>query len=195
VWDLEVVSLDAPTLEESKNDPADRENAFICHLEDHWFCIRKVNGEWYNFNSLYPAPEHLSKFYLSAYLDSLKASGWTIFTVKGYSLSCFFLVFYLLDPFSFRCCFLILFICFCKSNFSCFGLALYVKQNLSCIFFAYPNLFGIKGFVVVSCIFFAFLQNQIGGRCYSLCLSASGVILCKLFCSNSLYYWNSICFF
>ncbi|KAJ3703374.1 hypothetical protein LUZ61_007079 [Rhynchospora tenuis] len=83
VWDLEVVPLDAPALEESKYNPEELENAFICHQEDHWFCIRKVNGEWYNFNSLYPAPEHLSKFYLCAYLDSLKASGWTIFTVKG----------------------------------------------------------------------------------------------------------------
>ncbi|XP_078178636.1 josephin family protein [Carex rostrata] len=83
VWDLEAVPLDAPAQEESVYDPAERETAFICHQENHWFCIRKVNGEWYNFNSLYPAPEHLSKFYLSAYIDSLKASGWTIFTVKG----------------------------------------------------------------------------------------------------------------
>ncbi|KAL0451063.1 UNVERIFIED_CONTAM: Ataxin-3 [Sesamum latifolium] len=59
------------------------ENAFICHLQDHWFCIRKVNGEWYNFDSLYAAPEHLSKFYLSAYLDSLKGFGWSIFLVRG----------------------------------------------------------------------------------------------------------------
>ncbi|KAK8935124.1 hypothetical protein KSP39_PZI013450 [Platanthera zijinensis] len=45
--------------------------------------MRKINGEWYNFNSLYPAPEHLSRFYLSAYLDSLKGSGWSIFIVRG----------------------------------------------------------------------------------------------------------------
>ncbi|XP_022887492.1 uncharacterized protein LOC111403287 isoform X1 [Olea europaea var. sylvestris] len=32
---------------------------------------------------LYSAPKHLSKFYLSAYLDSLKDSGWSIFPVKG----------------------------------------------------------------------------------------------------------------
>jgi ataxin-3 len=63
-------------------DP-EQEIAFICHLHDHWFCIRKVNGEWYNFNSLYPAPEHLSKFYLSAFIDTLKGSGWSIFAVRG----------------------------------------------------------------------------------------------------------------
>ncbi|GFQ08844.1 putative ataxin-3 homolog [Phtheirospermum japonicum] len=32
---------------------------------------------------MYAAPEHLSKFYLSAYLDSLKGSGWSIFLVRG----------------------------------------------------------------------------------------------------------------
>lgn len=82
VWDLQVIPLDSPIAEASKYDP-ELENAFICHLQDHWFCIRKTNGEWYNFNSLYPAPEHLSKFYLSAYLDSLKGSGWSIFIVRG----------------------------------------------------------------------------------------------------------------
>lgn len=82
MWDLQVIPLDSPVAEPAQIDP-ESENAFICHLEDHWFCIRKVNGEWYNFDSLYAAPEHLSKFYLSAYLDSLKGFGWSIFLVRG----------------------------------------------------------------------------------------------------------------
>lgn len=82
VWDLQVIPLNSPVAEPAQIDP-ELENAFICHLEDHWFCVRKVNGEWYNFDSLYAAPEHLSKFYLSAYLSSLKDSGWSIFLVKG----------------------------------------------------------------------------------------------------------------
>ncbi|KAE8692426.1 putative ataxin-3-like protein [Hibiscus syriacus] len=82
VWDLQVIPLDCPVAESAQIDP-ELENAFICHLNDHWFCIRKVNGEWYNFNSLYTAPEHFSRFYLSAYLDSLKGSGWSIFLVRG----------------------------------------------------------------------------------------------------------------
>ncbi|XP_043702337.1 ataxin-3 homolog [Telopea speciosissima] len=82
VWDLQVIPLDCPVAEPAQIDP-ELENAFICHLQDHWFCIRKVNGEWYNFDSLYVAPQHLSKFYLSAYLDSLKGSGWSIFLVRG----------------------------------------------------------------------------------------------------------------
>ncbi|XP_022743615.1 ataxin-3 homolog [Durio zibethinus] len=82
VWDLQVIPFDCPVAEPAQIDP-ELENAFICHLHDHWFCIRKVNGEWYNFDSLYAAPQHLSKFYLSAYLDSLKRSGWSIFLVRG----------------------------------------------------------------------------------------------------------------
>lgn len=82
VWDLQVIPFDSPVAEHAQVDP-ELENAFICHLQDHWFCIRKVNGEWYNFDSLYPAPQHLSKFYLSAYLDSLKGFGWSIFLVRG----------------------------------------------------------------------------------------------------------------
>ncbi|KAK7286880.1 hypothetical protein RJT34_22205 [Clitoria ternatea] len=82
VWDLQVIPLDSPVAEPAQIDP-ECENAFICHLQDHWFCIRKVNGEWYNFDSLYAAPQHLSKFYLSAYLDSLKGFGWSIFLVRG----------------------------------------------------------------------------------------------------------------
>ncbi|AES86776.2 putative ubiquitinyl hydrolase 1 [Medicago truncatula] len=82
VWDLQVIPLDSPVAEPAQIDP-ELENAFICHLQDHWFCIRKVNGEWYNFDSLYAAPQHLSKFYLAAYLDSLKGFGWSIFLVRG----------------------------------------------------------------------------------------------------------------
>ncbi|KAE8692882.1 putative ataxin-3-like protein [Hibiscus syriacus] len=82
VWDLQVIPLDCPVAESAQIDP-ELENAIICHLNDHWFCIRKVNGEWYNFNSLYTAPEQFSRFYLSAYLDSLKGSGWSNFPVRG----------------------------------------------------------------------------------------------------------------
>ncbi|XWS55569.1 hypothetical protein CRYUN_Cryun09bG0011500 [Craigia yunnanensis] len=67
VWDLQVIPFDCPVAEPAQIDP-EIENAFICHLHDHWFCIRKVNGEWYNFDT---------------YLDSLKGFGWSIFLVRG----------------------------------------------------------------------------------------------------------------
>ncbi|KAI4342495.1 hypothetical protein MLD38_027121 [Melastoma candidum] len=82
VWDLQVIPLNSPVAEQAHIVP-EQEQAFICHLQDHWFCIRKVNEEWYNFDSLLAAPQHLSKFYLAAYLDSLKGFGWSIFLVRG----------------------------------------------------------------------------------------------------------------
>ncbi|KAK9124394.1 hypothetical protein Sjap_013996 [Stephania japonica] len=82
VWDLQVIPYGCPVAEPAQFNP-ELERAFICHLLDHWFCIRKVNEEWYNFDSLYAAPEHLSKFYLSAYLASLRGFGWSIFVVRG----------------------------------------------------------------------------------------------------------------
>ncbi|KAJ0987854.1 hypothetical protein J5N97_006210 [Dioscorea zingiberensis] len=43
VWDLQVIPLDSPIAEPSKYDP-ELESAFICHLHNHWFCIRKGSG-------------------------------------------------------------------------------------------------------------------------------------------------------
>jgi ataxin-3 len=82
VWDLQVIPLDSPVAEPAKIDP-NLENAFIFHPHNHWFCVRKVNGEWYNFDSLNAAPRHLSKSSFVAFLDSLKGSRWSIFVVRG----------------------------------------------------------------------------------------------------------------
>ncbi len=29
----------------------------VCVTQEHWFTIRRVGDTWYNFNSVYPAPE------------------------------------------------------------------------------------------------------------------------------------------
>ncbi|GAQ79023.1 Ataxin-3 [Klebsormidium nitens] len=80
VWGLIFVHLDSP--EAAAMGDNDQE-AFLCNLQQHWFTIRKIGSEWYNMNSLYPAPVHLSQFYLAAYLGSLKDGGYTIFAVQG----------------------------------------------------------------------------------------------------------------
>ncbi|TYI33271.1 hypothetical protein ES332_A04G121600v1 [Gossypium tomentosum] len=67
VWDYHNNPLNCPLAEPAQIDP-ELENAFICHLHDH---------------CLYTAPEHFSKFYLSAYLDSLQGAGWSVFLVRG----------------------------------------------------------------------------------------------------------------
>ena len=79
---MKLTSLDSRDAQTAKLNPQ-QEVAFICHLQDHWFTIRRVGDQWYNFNSLYPAPEHLSNFYLSAFLGSLQSEGWSIFVVRG----------------------------------------------------------------------------------------------------------------
>jgi ataxin-3 len=65
------------------------EEAFICHSVDHWIAIRKLYNVWYNLNStnMYePGPQIISDFYLSAFLDSIKNSGYTIFVIRGQKL-------------------------------------------------------------------------------------------------------------
>ena len=45
--------------------------------------MRRVGGEWWDFNSLAQAPRPLSQFYLAAFLDSLRGQGYSIFVVRG----------------------------------------------------------------------------------------------------------------
>jgi len=76
-------------------DPTN-ETAFICNLETHWFTLRRAAAPagdddfgaagaegWFNFNSLFPAPQPLSPFYLATFLESLKQQGYDIFAVRG----------------------------------------------------------------------------------------------------------------
>lgn len=82
VWDLEIIPMDSPAMAAVRDHP-DAESAFICNLQEHWFTVRAIFSDWWNFNSLFPAPQHLSSFYLSAFLGSLKEQGYTIFVVRG----------------------------------------------------------------------------------------------------------------
>ena len=52
-------------------------------LQEHWFTIRRIFGDYWNFNSLFPAPQPLSQFYLDSFLATLREQGYTIFAVKG----------------------------------------------------------------------------------------------------------------
>mmetsp|Transcript_3878 Transcript_3878/g.11588 ORF Transcript_3878/g.11588 Transcript_3878/m.11588 type:complete len:308 (+) Transcript_3878:3419-4342(+) len=59
------------------------EKAFICHLGDHWFCLRRIEMMWFDLNSLQPGPKPISDFYLDAYLASLRGQGYYIFVIRG----------------------------------------------------------------------------------------------------------------
>ncbi|KYQ90967.1 SAM domain-containing protein [Tieghemostelium lacteum] len=60
------------------------ETGFICHLQSHWFTLRKINNNWFNLNSLLKnGPEYLSNFYVSLFLETLRSDHWNIFVVRG----------------------------------------------------------------------------------------------------------------
>lgn len=80
---LEIWGLTVAPLRTFDCDPGS-ECAFICHMQHHWFTVRKISdGQWYNFNSLLPAPTPLSPLYLGMFISSLLQEGYTVFTVRG----------------------------------------------------------------------------------------------------------------
>lgn len=56
-------------------------DGFICHRDDHWFTIRKINERFWNLNSTVERPELISHFRLAAELDALQTSGYSVFCV------------------------------------------------------------------------------------------------------------------
>jgi len=82
VWGLTATNLQNPEVAAEAKSPQLQE-AFICNLEEHWFTLRKIDGSWWNFNSIYPAPQPLGTFYLDAFLGTLRSQGYTIFIVRG----------------------------------------------------------------------------------------------------------------
>lgn len=60
-----------------------KQEAFVCNLQSHWFAIRKIEGKWYNLNSLNKRPEFLGDVYLGAFLKQLEVEGYSIFITKG----------------------------------------------------------------------------------------------------------------
>jgi ataxin-3 len=59
------------------------EDGFLCNLEDHWIALRKIDGSWWNLNSLEDVPQYLSDLYLGVFLKQLEIEGWTIYVVQG----------------------------------------------------------------------------------------------------------------
>jgi hypothetical protein len=82
--------------------------AYICNLHEHWFTIRRIDGQYYNLNSLQDNPTHVGDLYLeyvssnkldapvsntkvhgicvgwhSVLLHSLVQSGHSIFVIEG----------------------------------------------------------------------------------------------------------------
>jgi len=60
-----------------------KEEGFVCHLLNHWFSVRKLNGHWFNLNSIQKKPTYITPFFLSTYLQSLKMEKYMIYVIKG----------------------------------------------------------------------------------------------------------------
>lgn len=81
-WDVVTCPITHPRMQEVARDPTSADG-FICHLQNHWFSIRPVAGQWWNFNSLLPAPQFLGIVYLDSFLSTLKSQNWTIYVIQG----------------------------------------------------------------------------------------------------------------
>lgn len=75
--DLTVWSVKLSTSEPSL------ELGFIVNRNAHWFSIRKINNNWWDLNSAKETPEHISEFYLGAFLSQLSNDGYSVFVARG----------------------------------------------------------------------------------------------------------------
>lgn len=102
MWNLTCVPATSQAAGSAWREPQ-RESAFLCNLDQHWFTVRRCDARsptvhasaagistdatstsaWWNFNSVFPAPQPISELYLSAFLAQLKDEGYSIFVVRG----------------------------------------------------------------------------------------------------------------
>jgi ataxin-3 len=81
---IELISWTSAEGRERCSDVQDQ-TAFLVHNASagHWFAVRKIGQHWWNLDSLLDAPEHISPFYLDAYMNQLRYDNNTIFIAKG----------------------------------------------------------------------------------------------------------------
>lgn len=79
--DLDLLSWTS-TEGRAQQDPC-LQMAFIINHESHWYTLRKIGCTWWNLDSVLDRPEHISDFYLDAYLGQLRADGCGVFLVSG----------------------------------------------------------------------------------------------------------------
>ncbi|KAF9957975.1 Ataxin-3 [Mortierella alpina] len=84
IWNIQIIPWGAEEVSDAKAEP-EREAAFICNLEQHWYTLRRFGPStqrWYDLNSLHPRPQHMSATYLGMTLSQLEAEGYSIFVVR-----------------------------------------------------------------------------------------------------------------
>ncbi|KAI1319534.1 Ataxin-3 [Mortierella claussenii] len=84
IWNIQIVPWGAKEVSGAKAEP-EREAAFICNLNEHWYTLRRFGSStqrWYDLNSIHPRPKHMSATYLGMTLSQLEAEGYSIFVVR-----------------------------------------------------------------------------------------------------------------
>eukprot|EP01068_Selenidium_serpulae_P016499 Selendium_serpulae@DN6304_c1_g2_i1.p1 len=80
---LQSKNLECLTFHRESAQQLIQEQGFICHHQDHWFAIRKVNGQWWNLDSLKNGPSKISASDLIRTLTLLKQNGYSVLIVTG----------------------------------------------------------------------------------------------------------------
>ncbi|KAJ1459492.1 Josephin-domain-containing protein [Pelagophyceae sp. CCMP2097] len=62
---------------------AAQETGFIFNRREHWFALRKIGGFWFDLNSMFAAPKHLSEAHLEMFFAQQRNDGYTIYVVRG----------------------------------------------------------------------------------------------------------------
>lgn len=84
LWGLELIPLNSSDslARQCRADPT-QVNAYIFHMENHWFCIRRFTDTWFNLNSMFSKPKYMSSLYLTEYLRQMEQEGYMVFIVSG----------------------------------------------------------------------------------------------------------------
>uniref|UniRef100_A0A0K0E9U3 ubiquitinyl hydrolase 1 n=1 Tax=Strongyloides stercoralis TaxID=6248 RepID=A0A0K0E9U3_STRER len=82
VSNLRLINFESPEVSNIKVDPT-LANAFVLHLEQHWFAIRKFGNQFVVLNSLNNGPVVITDTYLSLFLSQMVLENYHIFIVEG----------------------------------------------------------------------------------------------------------------
>ncbi|KAG0307201.1 Ataxin-3 [Linnemannia gamsii] len=84
IWNIQIIPWGSKEVTDAKSEP-EREAAFICNLNEHWYTLRRFGPStqrWYDLNSMHPCPQYMSATYLGMTLSQLEAEGYSIFVVR-----------------------------------------------------------------------------------------------------------------
>ncbi|KAG0290895.1 Ataxin-3 [Linnemannia gamsii] len=84
IWNIQITPWGSKEVTDAKSEP-EREAAFICNLNEHWYTLRRFGPSthrWYDLNSMHPHPQYMSATYLGMTLSQLEAEGYSIFVVR-----------------------------------------------------------------------------------------------------------------